>query len=535
MKRIALGAWIVLLGTVAVAEEAKRYVVVTRRPAQLAVSALARERGTPVGRRVDSFRIIDGFAANLTSTEVAELRRSPEVRWVEPVVARRLMADVSLPGEQILPFGIAQVRAPQAWLGRRSADVNVAVLDSGIDFRHPDLAASWAGGYNAIAPESSPLDDAGHGSHVAGTIGAVNNRTGVIGVAPGVRLWGVKVVDSKGDGTMEDVIKGLDWVLDRKAALGGRWVVNLSLGGDESSEAEREAFEHAADAGVIIVASTGNASTAAEVAPVAYPAAYSSVIAVGAVNNLNVRGTFSNAGPELDFMAPGVSVLSTLRSGFNYASFVRAGATVLESKPLVGSRLQTLGGHYVSCGSGNANEFPPEVRGRIALIQRGGDTFADKTRRAVAAGATAVVFYNINSTNIAWTLLPQGDTDAATYPWPVAVGVSLADGQPLAARGSGTLTIGYESDDYGIKSGTSMSAPHVTGAVALLWSFAPAATPAQIRQALTATAKDLGDAGRDDLHGHGVIDVHAAARLLAPEAFTPNTRSGRPYLRRGSR
>lgn len=531
--RAGVGALLLLLGTAALAEETQRYVVATRRAGRLAVSALSRELRGPVERRVDSFRVVDAFAANLTASEVVSLRRSPEVRWVEPVVERHLMVDVSTPGAQIIPFGITQVQAPLAWTGRRTADVNVVVIDSGVDFNHPDLAPAWNGGVNLLDESKTPLDDLGHGSHVAGTIAASNNRFGVIGVVPGARLWGVKAIDSTGSGTMEDVIKGLDWVVAKKTELGGNWVVNLSLGGTDTSEIEREAFQRVADRGVIIVASTGNESNSGSIAPVAYPAAYSSVIAVGAVTSTSARANFSNAGPEIDFVAPGVGVLSTLRSGFNFASFVRVDGTAAVAKPMVGAKVGPLQGPYLSCGLGNAaGDFPAAVHGKIALIQRGGDTFAAKTKRAVEAGAIGVVIYNNDDSNFSFTLYPKDDPSSLTYPWPIGVGLSLADGLPLANKGSGFMTIGYESDDYGIKQGTSMSAPHVTGAVALLWSFAPNATPTQIVQALSATAKDLGDAGADPVFGNGLIDVNAAARLLAPSAFVPSTRTGRPFLRR---
>jgi len=532
MKRLALGALVVLFSTAVFAEDTQRYVVATRRPARLAVTSLASHLPDPGTRRVDAFRFIKAFGADLTPAEAAELRRSPDVRWVEPVVARSLMADESIPGAQMVPYGISQVQAPLAWTGRRTADVNVVVIDSGVDFLHPDLAASWAGGINLITPGQPPMDDVGHGSHVAGTIAAGNNRVGVIGVAPGVRLWGIKAIDSTGNGTMEDVIAGLDWVLAKKAELGGRWVVNLSLGGPDTSEIEREAFEEVAGAGVIVVASTGNDSTAAAIQPVAYPAAYPTVIAVGAVASTNVRANFSNAGPELDFVAPGVGVLSTVRSGFTFGSFVRVDGSPVLAKPMIGSKLDSVEGHYLYCGLGGAGDFPPEVRGKIALLQRGVDTFAAKTRRAHEAGAIGVVIFNNDDSNYLFTLYPKDDPDSQTYPWPVGVGISLEDGQPFADKKSGAMTIGYESDDYATKNGTSMSAPHVTGGVALLWSFAPEATPAQIVQALTATAMDLGAPGPDDLYGHGIIDLNAAARLLAPDAFTPSTRTGRRFLRR---
>lgn len=532
--RAVLGILIVVLGTTVFGEESHRYLVATRRAGPLAIGSLAQQLGDAPARRMDAFHLVNGFAVTLTATEAAELRRSPEVRWVEPVVERHLMVDESVPGFQTLPFGIQQVQAPLAWAGRRTGDVNVVVIDSGVDFHHPDLATAWAGGINLITPDQPPMDDVSHGTHVAGTIAASNNGFGVVGVAPaGVHLWAVKAIDSTGTGTMEDVIKGLDWVVARKAALGGHWVVNLSLGGDESSDLEREAFQRTADAGIIIVASTGNDATATVPAPVAYPAAYPSVIAVGAVSGTNTHAGFSNSGPELDFVAPGVGVLSTVPSGTKFGSFVRVDGVAYAAKPMVGSKPAGVEGPFVSCGLGNPGDFPASVRGGIALVQRGGDTFAAKTRRAVEAGAVGVVIYNNDTSNYLFTLLPKDDPDAQIYPWPVGVGISQSDGQGLAQKGSGLMTIGYESDDYATKNGTSMSAPHVTGAMATLWSLAPTATPAQIVQALTATARDLGDPGRDDLYGLGLIDLNAAARLLAPAAFLPSTRTGRPYLRRG--
>jgi subtilisin family serine protease len=535
MKRTTLGVLVVLLSTAAVAEETQRYVVATRRPARVAVSALARELRDPAAKRVDSFTLVDGFAATLTPSEAAELRRSPDVRWIEPVVLRHLMADVSTPGMQVVPSGVQQVQAPLAWTGRRTGEVNVAVLDSGIDFFHPDLQPAWSGGYNPMVEGGSPLDDAGHGSHVAGIIAAANNRAGVVGVAPGVRLWGVKVVSSSGTGTMEDVIKGLEWVAAKKQELGGRWVVNLSLGGNEASDLEREAFQKAADAGIVIVASTGNDSNLETIAPIAYPAAYPSVIAVGAVNSTNVRANFSNSGPELDFVAPGVGVLSALRSGFKFGSFVRVNGNVIPARALFGAKLESIEARFVNCGLGEAKDFTPEVNGKIALIRRGAETFNVKAKRAREAGAVAVAFYNHDDSSYFWTLHAKDDPEAQTYPWPIAVGMPKVEGEALAAMHNRVMTIGYESDDYGTKNGTSMSAPHVTGAIALLWSLAPNATPAQMIQALTTTAQDLGAAGHDDLYGHGLIDVNAAARLLAPEAFIPSSRTGRPFLRRQHR
>lgn len=536
MKRIAIAASVVLLSaTAAFAGETRRYLVATHGPAREAASALrAGPGGSILDRRpVKEFRIVDAFAADLTEAEAAALRTSPGVRRVEPVVERTLQAiDVTTPGMQTIPYGLRAANAQYAWEGRRSdVVVHVAVMDSGVDYRHPDLADAWAGGYDVFDPQGPALDDIGHGTHVAGIVGARNNNFGVAGVAPNVRLWGVKVVDETGRGTMEDLLHGLDWVLQKKRELGGLWVVNMSLGGKEASPTEQEGFDRLRNEGLILVSSSGNDSKPSAPAPIRFPAAYPGVIAVGAVDDKNRIGKFSNSGPELSFVAAGVEVLSTTLPGDAFGSYVRVSDNVLRAKHLVGAKLAGVTAPYIYCGLGGAGDFPSSVEGKIALVQRGGDTFADKARRAKEAGAVAVAIINNNETNLTWTLYPAEDPDAQNYPWPIVVALSKADGERLAER-PGVMTIGYEPDDYDDRTGTSMAAPHVAGAVAMLWSLAPDASPNAIYTALMMTAKDLGDTGKDPFYGHGAIDVNAAARLLAPEAFAGRT-TGRRILKRG--
>ena len=545
MKRTALWAIFVLLTTATYAADTQRYFVATRRPVrELGAKSVARELRDPAARRMAAFEIVNGFAADLTAAEAASLRNSPDVRYVEPVVSRHLLANVAKPGEQMTPYGIAMVHAPETWAGRITGNVNVAVIDSGIDNRHSELRKAYAGGYNVLEPEKAQMDGVGHGTHVSGTIAASNNNLGVVGVAPTVRLWGVKAIDDTGDGTMEDVVKGLEWVLEKKRTEGGHWVVNLSLGGDEASNVEREAFARAIGEGVVVVAATGNASTASTLAPVAYPAAYPDVISVGAVNELFEHASFSNGGPELEFVAPGVKVISldlhddtSLSYDAKWLSYVRTEEKKLYvTKHMQGSKQAGVTAEYVNCGLGTASDFGPAVQGKIALMQRGGDTFADKVRRAKEAGAVGAIVYNNNpTTGIVYTLWTE-DPASKDYSWPVAIGMSMADGQELVAKGGGRITIGYDPDDYSAKTGTSMACPHVVGAVAMLWALAPDATPAQILNALITTAKDLGPAGRDDQYGYGLIDLYAAAKLLAPSAFVdtqgPGYSTGRRFLKR---
>jgi serine protease len=542
MKRITLGALVVLLTVAAAAEETQRYLVATRRPVrELAVGSLSRELRERGDRRVTAFEhVFTGYAAELTASEADALRRSPEVRYLEPVVKRHLMADETVPGAQYIPLGVHAVRAPQAWAGTRSAMINVAVIDSGVDHRHPELAAAWAGGYDVFSETTSQMDGIGHGTHVAGTIAAGDNEFGVVGVAPNVRLWGVRAIDDTGEGTMDTVIEGLDWIVAKAQQEGGRWVVNFSLGGREPSTGEREAFESAVDKGLILVAATGNDSFASGPASVSYPAAYNGVLAVAALDERNEHAPFSNSGPEVDFAAPGVRVLSTDLFGYDFLSYIRANDRIFPTRPLEGSKDDGVAGEYVFCGLGSEADFTAtNVRGKIALIQRGGDTFANKVRRANEAGALGVVVFNNDGSPDRWTLVSDEDPWSKTYAWPVAVALSKEIGEMLAEKGSGPMRIGRDSNDFSHRTGTSMATPHVTGAIAMLWSLAPNATAAQIYQALAATARDIGDPGKDNFNGHGLIDVNAAARRLAPGAFgdgpVDDGRSGRRLGRRTRR
>ncbi|HYI11344.1 MAG TPA: S8 family serine peptidase [Thermoanaerobaculia bacterium] len=533
MKRTIAALAILLFATALSAADARRYLVGTRRAAHTGALQAVRNTIEFEPSQVAPFRIFDGFAATLTEDEADELRASREVRWIEPVVARHAFIEQRNFLGQTLPYGIHAITARQAAAGRRTGTVNVVVLDTGIDYMHPELKTSYAGGYNVFNNSSDPLDDEGHGTHVAGTIAAADNTEGVIGVAPDINLWSVKVLDASGTGTSEGVLEGIDWVIAQKQALGGNWVINLSLGSNEESIGEREAFQRAADAGILVVAASGNSSTPNRPAPVAFPAAFPSVLAVGAVDENHELAYFSNQGPELVLVAPGLYILSTLPIGSDFVSFVTDGNIAYEAAPLTGSRRDTVTAEFVDCGIGKPEEFPASVQGKIALIKRGGETFANKVRAAKAAGAIAVALYNYDHKPVPsqWTLI--SDLASQQEDWPVVLRLTLADAEQLLKQGRRTITLSYRPDDYGYLSGTSMSAPHVTGAAALLWTLAPGATSEQIRNALIQTAIDLGAPGADPQYGHGRMNIFAAARLLAPNAFVPGPTTGRPIGRRG--
>jgi subtilisin family serine protease len=197
---------------------------------------------------------------------------------------------------------------PAAWqLTTGSPSVVVAILDTGYEGSHPDLAAiPTVDPYNARTGTKTVTDGYGHGTHVAGTIaGQTNNAIGVAGIAPGVTIMPVKVMDSNGHGYWSDFLEGVDW-----ARIHGASVVNLSLGGTltaSQAAAFQPTFDAAYEAGVLVVAAAGNNDRDEPF----YPASFNHVVSVAATNNSDAKASFSNFGPAVDVAAPGVNIEST--------------------------------------------------------------------------------------------------------------------------------------------------------------------------------------------------------------------------------
>lgn len=322
------------------------------RPGSAPLAGQTVSRRAAIRPRHEFHRAIQGFAAELTEAQLRALRQDPRVLRITRDLPVRVPgppdaispygavgAAAARRSSQIVPTGVQRVgglSSPTAAIDGIDTpiDIDVAVLDTGIDPKHPDLRVM--GGYTVFR-DGRLIDPHGHGTHVAGIIGARDNKIGVVGVAPGVKLWSVRVLPKNGQGKWSDVIKGLDWVADHADTLE---IANLSLGGEvDDAEPIRDAVQACVDAGVTVVVAAGNDAQAIEGnPPFTYPivpAVFDGIITVSALADKNGSASFdpaifrirrgyveqdesfadfSNYGPGIDLIAPGVAIRSTFRA-----------------------------------------------------------------------------------------------------------------------------------------------------------------------------------------------------------------------------
>jgi len=255
-----------------------------------------------------TYNLIPAIAASVPEVAIEALKKNPNITHVE----LDSMVYALLDGELDNSWGVKRIGAGIVHdSGNKGVGVKVAIIDSGVDYGHVDLDASFDSsllGYDFVNTDTDPMDDNGHGTHVAGIVAAEDNGEGVVGVAPGASLYALKVLDSKGSGRYSDVIAALEWCVNNDIQ-----VTNNSYGSSgDPGVIVKNAFDNAYSAGILHIAAAGNSGNLTGKGDnIIYPAAYDSVIAVAATDQSDKRASWSSTGPDLELAAPGVAIYST--------------------------------------------------------------------------------------------------------------------------------------------------------------------------------------------------------------------------------
>jgi subtilisin family serine protease len=525
--------------------EAKRYLVQFKSPAAFASAAQAVSAFTGVdtnGVGASQMRLFN-TSARVTNTlnhlhmmvvesddalVIASLRTRPEIALVEqevmfpapkPIATHSVNGDVSTsddlnaPGT---PWGITAVKAPQAWATTNGAGARVMVLDTGVDKTHQVLVNQIEAVQNFTGGDVNDVTDlVGHGTHVSGTILA-DGKNGLVGVAPGAKLLMGKVCTDLGCSSLA-IAEGLDWAVQEKVD-----VVSMSLGGAYTTTGETTAMNAAEAAGVTVVAASGNDGQGT----VSFPAALPTALAVGAIDINLAKADFSNWGPELGVVAPGVDVVSSVPKGTGRASSVQMdigdgkGLDEVKSATFVGSPVTAIAQNdLVYANLGKPEDFNGiKVAGKFALIQRGEITFKDKAANAIAAGAAGIVVYN-NAPGLIQGALTDDGSEVSIPVVMIEQTVGEAAKATLAAGGTAKASIGVVKTDFASFQGTSMATPHVSGVAALVRAANKNLTPAQVRDILKSTATPLTPNDQNQM-GSGLVNAEAAV-AKAKTTFVP--------------
>ncbi|MCH7903847.1 MAG: S8 family serine peptidase [Armatimonadetes bacterium] len=356
-----------------------------------------------------TYRLVRAIAATIPSAAIDGLERNPNV------IAVDLDGIVyAIDAELDNTWGVKRTGAGFVHDGgNKGLGVKVAIIDSGIDYTHPDLDGNFMGGYDFVNNDNDPMDDYKHGTHVAGTVAAEDDGVGVVGMAPLASLYGVKVLNSSGSGSWSDIIAALQWCVDN-----GIQVTNNSYGSSsDPGVAVKAAFDNSYAAGIIHVAAAGNSGNRkGKGDKVGYPARYASVIAVASTTSDDTRSSFSSTGPDVEIAAPGSNIKST-----------------------------KLGGGYVNfSGTSMAS---PHVAGAAALVIAAGMTLNTDVRAQLImtaddlgdAGWDPLFGYGIVDADEAADIGPPNDVPVVTITSP-SDGATFASGASISFAGSATDT-----------------------------------------------------------------------------------------------
>jgi subtilisin family serine protease len=487
-------------GSALAASDTTRVIVAFKPGAKAAVKALVAASKGSVKQEIFN---MDAMAVEVPNTALKGLENNPNVEYIEEDVIRKPFS-LTTPSTgtpyatgQLVPYGIPLVQADQlsdANVGNRK----ICIIDSGVDFTHEDLKDNGA---NVTGEYDSGTgwwytDETHHGTHVFGTIAAVNQSgVGVVGVNPNklLKLHIVKVFGANGAWTYSSTLASAA----NKCGAANANIITMSLGGGARSITEQRAFDSLQTKGVLSIAAAGNDGNATT----SYPAGYGSVMSVAALDENKTIASFSQYNNDVEIAGPGVSVLSTVPMGTGIDSAVTVGSTNYSSGAMEGSPIKTATAALADFGIGDT--VNTAVSGKVCLIQRGTIDFATKVTNCQNSGGVGAIIYN----NVAGALSGTLGTTVTNIP---SVGVSDTDGAAMKAQLGQSATVAVKASNYAYFDGTSMATPHVSAVAALVWSYFPTCTGSQIRTSLDNSALDLGAAGRDTKYGYGLVQAKAA-------------------------
>ncbi len=475
---------------------------------------------------------LNAFAVEMPSAALNGLRNNPNVEYVE-TDAKRYPLVTNLNNTEVTPYGLSKVQADLV-SDSLASNRKVCIIDSGYDISNSDLASNNVSGTNNSGTGNWYEAGGSHGTHVAGTIAAVANGSGVVGVMPNgnIGLHIIKVFNASGWGYSSSLIAAAN-----ECANQGSQVISMSLGGGSSSNTERNGFATLLSNGVLNIAAAGNDGNTAH----SYPASYDSVMSVAAVDSSNQHANFSQRTSQVEISGPGEAVLSSV-AGDGRLAQLDVGGTDYFSNGVVphiyynsalsyspgdtdGSASGTLG----ACTTSGTSYNCPSMTGKICLVERGenqGDNTSStannypENRAADAcadAGAEGIIVYS-NAARPGLQAPFMVDFNGKISGTPTA-SVDRATGQALLAKvgqsASMSKTAGHDWEYY---NGTSMATPHVSAVAALVWSHHTGCSATEVRDALNASALDLDTAGRDVKTGYGLVQAKAAVDYLATQA-----------------
>ncbi|WP_434763860.1 S8 family serine peptidase [Vibrio fortis] len=459
------------------------------------------------------------YSVEMADSELGKLRNRSDVEYVEVDPPRYLLSET-------VPWGYQAVSA-QLLEDSNAGNRTVCIIDSGYDLAHNDLSGNLVSGTNdsGTGSWSVPGNNNAHGTHVAGTIAAIANTEGIKGIMPNqnVNLHIVKVFNEAGWGYSSSLVKAVQTCADN-----GANVVNMSLGGSQSSVTEKNALKAVYDNGVLLIAAAGNDGNTAH----SYPASYDSVMSVAAVDDKSDHAAFSQATNQVEISGPGVAILSTVTVGEGKLSDIKLnGISQFERGIVPHNRLVQSGGSYgpdpvsgsitaalASCEVSGSRFNCGDMSGKICLVERVGNQSSssypeiDAVQACYNAGASAAIVYSNSALPGLQNPFLVDQNNAARM---VSVTVDRAFGQELLGYVGQEITVSTTKDeDYEYYNGTSMATPHVTGVAGLVWSYHPTCTASQVRNALIKTATDIDVVGRDNRTGHGLVNAGAAKQYL---------------------